>query len=142
MSAVTIDHLLAPVRVRPARPAVVIPFPAGAREAVPAAGPRLRITRRGRLVVTVAVVLAVSAVAVTALVPAPSGGAGAGRAPVAMQELQHVVVTPGDTLWEIASSLSAPGQDVRDLIADIRELNGLETSGVVAGQELLIPAAG
>ena len=145
MSAVTIDQTFAPVRLRPARPGVVVPFPLSrpARPA-PTERPPLRITRRGRLAVTIGLALslaAVSVVAASALVaappttPAPPAGVGG-------QELRQVVVTPGDTLWGIASSTGVAGEDVRDVIAEIRELNGLETSAVMVGQELVVPSGG
>lgn len=137
MTALTIDHLVVPVPARPARDAAVIPFPA-ARAAAPARGrSRLHITRRGRLTLTVVVVLAVTLVAATALAPAPSSPG----APARTVATTEVVVTPGATLWDIAASVATPGADVRDVIADIRELNGLESSGLVAGQELVVPVA-
>ena len=51
-------------------------------------------------------------------------------------------VRSGDTLWAIASSRVAPGDDVRVLIEDIRRDNGLTSSVIVPGQVLLIPAGG
>lgn len=139
MSALTIDHVVLPVRVppRPACSGVVIPFPALSPRGRTASPSHLRVTRRGRLTLTVMVVLAVSVAAVAVLAPAatPASQTTTGSATT------EVVVTPGDTLWEIAAAVAAPGQDVRDVIADIREMNDLESSGVVAGQELVVPAA-
>ncbi len=50
-------------------------------------------------------------------------------------------VRPGDTLWEIATSVSTTDVDVRVVIAEIKRLNDLETSALRTGQSLLIPAA-
>jgi LysM repeat protein len=50
------------------------------------------------------------------------------------------VVESGDTLWEIASSVAAPGQDVRRVVADIKRLSGVEAGPIFPGQMLLIPA--
>ena len=140
MSAVTIDG---PVLPRfGGRDAVVIAFPAeraGGRAAarpvrVPAvAATRLRITRRGRLALTLtATVLA----AVAAEVGAGQATAGQEVGSVATAD---VMVVPGDTLWGIASEVAVPGQDVRDVIAEIVELNALPTSAVTAGQTLVVP---
>lgn len=53
--------------------------------------------------------------------------------------IEHVVST-GDTLWSIASEHVGPGEDVRPLIDRIRELSGLDTSVIVPGQILSVPA--
>ena len=50
-------------------------------------------------------------------------------------------VRPGDTLWEIARSVTSEGDDVRDTVASIRELNGLVTSIIIPGQRLNVPEA-
>lgn len=139
MSAVTIDHRLVPVR-RPGsdRSAQVIPFPVREVPAGGAGGPvaPLRITRRGRLTLTL---LLAAVLAVAGLGVAGQALAGPDAAPPPMDT---VVVVPGDTLWGIASDVAAPGEDVRDVIVEIRALNGLATSAVDAGQELLVPATG
>jgi len=49
------------------------------------------------------------------------------------------VVQPGDTLWGLADGLYEG--DPRDRVGEIRELNDLEGSTLVAGQTLLLPAA-
>ena len=49
------------------------------------------------------------------------------------------VVHQGDTLWAIAADHSPPGEDIRHLIADIREVSGIESSALYPGQILLIP---
>ncbi|MCP3996467.1 MAG: LysM peptidoglycan-binding domain-containing protein [bacterium] len=47
-------------------------------------------------------------------------------------------VLPGDSLWTIAEEI-APDADVRGLIAEIRDLNDLESSLILPGQQLLVP---
>ncbi|MGB7860394.1 MAG: LysM peptidoglycan-binding domain-containing protein [Acidimicrobiia bacterium] len=49
------------------------------------------------------------------------------------------VVSSGETLWSIASAEVAEGEDVRNLIAEIKETSGLATSTLHPGQILLIP---
>jgi Tfp pilus assembly protein FimV len=50
-------------------------------------------------------------------------------------------VHAGDTLWSIASDATDPGGDVRSLVSEIRDLNGLSTSAITVGDVLLVPAA-
>jgi LysM repeat protein len=142
MSAVTIHT---PVVELPRRSATVIQFP-GARgvPAVPAqrgrehqSGP-LRLTRRGRLVITL---LVATLVVAGALLGAQTALAGQDAAPAS---LSQVTVLPGDTLWSIAAeSLRSQGStdvDVRDRVAEIRDLNALESSSLSVGQELVLPS--
>ena len=49
-------------------------------------------------------------------------------------------VHAGDTLWSIASVMTAPEDDVRGTIATIRDLNDLSISTIRIGEVLLIPA--
>jgi nucleoid-associated protein YgaU len=49
-----------------------------------------------------------------------------------------VVVQPGDTLWSIAGSLEDDG-DVRAVVDEIQELNGLHDAVLVPGQTLRLP---
>ncbi len=51
-------------------------------------------------------------------------------------------VRQGDTIWEIAQSVTSEGEDVRDTVASIRELNGLVTRIIVPGQKLDVPRLG
>ena len=50
------------------------------------------------------------------------------------------VVAPGDTLWLIAAGLIGPGEDVRDMVDTIIELNGIGGSMLQAGMALQVPA--
>ena len=52
--------------------------------------------------------------------------------------IEHVVVG-GDTLWDIAAAYTAPADDVRDTIFDIKAANNLESSVILTGQTLVIP---
>ena len=53
---------------------------------------------------------------------------------------EHMVVKvkPGDTLWDIAGKYSKNG-DIREAVFDIKKLNKLEGSKILAGCEILIP---
>ncbi len=116
---------------------------AGAAQTMPAFGSstvrtRLRLTRRGRVVLTG---LAALPVALGVLIGVlSSGGAVAGiddgRAAAAFETIE---VGAGDTLWAIAESI-APSSDPRDVIYEIMRLNGLDDAVVQPGQELVLPA--
>jgi hypothetical protein len=51
---------------------------------------------------------------------------------------QTVIVTPGDTLWTIASR-RYPDADVRQKVFEIEQLNGLSGPTILAGQHLRVP---
>ncbi len=53
---------------------------------------------------------------------------------------ERYVVRAGDTLWEIARARVGAAADPRPFIEEIRELTGLQTSSLEAGQVLVVPA--
>ncbi len=55
--------------------------------------------------------------------------------------VEPVVVTPGDTLWEIASAYAPPSMDRRLAVFVLREHNSLDTANLCVGQRIAIPAA-
>lgn len=55
------------------------------------------------------------------------------------REPKCITVRSGDTLWSIASVYRKPGQDVRRLIKEIKELNNLPSSIIYAGDNILVP---
>jgi hypothetical protein len=94
----------------------------------------LRLTRRGRVVVLLALVtllLAAFSLGRQGSEAAPKG------APTA--QLAQTVVQPGESLWAVARRV-APGHDPRAVIDQIADLNGLQTSELRAGQLLVIPS--
>ena len=97
----------------------------------------LRLTRRGRLVVSTSCLVVAIGVALTK----PWGSsAGTTTAQAQGSTTARVTVAQGRTLWQIALSI-APTTDPRITVERIRELNGLPDSAIRAGQELLIPVA-
>jgi nucleoid-associated protein YgaU len=64
------------------------------------------------------------------------GAAGAEEPPPATTEY---VVAAGDTLWAVAAGYAGQEIDVRNLIADIKDLSGIESSTIFPGQVLRIP---
>jgi hypothetical protein len=97
------------------------------------AGPA-RLTRRGRLLVSLAALL----VAVTGAVLLAGGGAALAGTDRPAVSHRQVTVQPGQTLWQIAER-TAPGSDPRETVQRILDLNGLQTSEVQAGTALLLP---
>lgn len=95
-----------------------------------AAKPRLRLTRRGRLVVF-AFFLLLAAAAVTLAATASRAADPSGPAAT-------TVVQQGDTLWSIADRHDLSG-DRFAVIEELRRLNGLDGYTVYAGQELTLP---
>ena len=93
----------------------------------------LRLTRRGRLVVFVAFLTAALAVVFVVLSGAATGSGERGRP----EPVRIVQVEAGDTLWSIATR-AAPGEDPRDLIDEIEELNSLDGS-LRVGTEIAVP---
>ncbi|WP_168210076.1 LysM peptidoglycan-binding domain-containing protein [Oerskovia sp. KBS0722] len=92
----------------------------------------LRLTTRGRVVL---VLLVATAVALMTLWGARAVASGPGE-PV---EVRVHVVEAGETLWQHASALASGGRDVRDVMADLAELNNLSSTGLQVGQQLLLP---
>ena len=107
------------------------------RAARPAASvgsaPEVRLTRRGRLVVTFLFLgLLLTALTVFGATSAATGEAGE---PV---PTRTVMVDDGDTLWMIASEVAAPGE-VREMVHRIEELNALSGAGLFVGQRIAVP---
>jgi LysM repeat protein len=87
------------------------------------------------------VVLLTAIVVVLVLLLATAVGATIAGAGAPGGEVQYAThrVTAGDTLWDIAGEYTAPGDDVRHTVYDIKAANGLDGSIIVPGQELLVP---
>ncbi len=132
------------VRPRPASAPVRRPAPAGHPEGpratprrvpgAPAVAPGLRLTRRARRL-GVVLGLAVGVVVGSWVGSAVSGGDSGLR----LAGEAGVVVEQGDTLWSIAAAVAGEGDDVRAVIAEIRERNGLRDASLVPGQVLVLP---
>jgi predicted Zn-dependent protease len=101
---------------------------------------RLRITRRGRIVLAALASLPlVAALVALAVFGANSAVASGAESSAASQSFDYVTVQAGETLWGIAEEM-APTADPRDVIADIVSLNQLPSSEVQPGQRLAVPS--
>jgi LysM repeat protein len=91
----------------------------------------LRLTRRGVVVLTVAVLALGVALIWLARLSSPQ--------PAAVAPAPHAVtVQPGDTLWSIASRV-APGRDPRAEVAALQRRNHLDGVQLLPGQVLRVP---
>lgn len=124
MSALAWEPAGTPVPVH--RPHLVV-LPGGARGSAPA-GP-IRLTRRGRLALFLATLLAATALGVALL--GPAGAAPASRT---------VTVAPGQTLSEIAAT-ELPGLSTDRAIVAIQVANRLTSAQVHSGQRLVVPSS-
>ena len=98
---------------------------------------RLRLTRRGRVVLTLLAALPIVLLAASLVLG--SGGAAAEVDAPSNVGLSFLTVADGESLWSIAESVSPQG-DPREVIAEIMRLNGLDDSTVQPGQRLALPA--
>jgi hypothetical protein len=127
MSTMTLSPQFAPeVAQRPALEAVP-PL----RPVAPAA--RVRLTRRGRAMVTLVFLGALMAGMISLGGWATASLSGGTPAPVQVVEVQS-----GDTLYKLASRVAEPGE-VREMVYRIQELNSLPGAQISEGQRLAVP---
>ncbi len=103
----------------------------------PTSAPAVRLTRRGRtLLVLLLAGLLLAAFSLGSQATQAADLAADGTRP----QLQQVTVQPGESLWSVAQRI-APGNDPREVVAQIRRLNDLSSSTILVGQHLLLPTA-
>jgi hypothetical protein len=100
----------------------------------------VRLTRRGRIVVTVLLVsvFSIAALLVTALVSGRAQATNHGAPRAGYQGMHEIVVRPGQTLWAIAAAAS-PSADPRNVVQEIMTVNALASPSILAGQLLWVP---
>jgi hypothetical protein len=130
MSTIDMTHVMhRGTTVRGSRVRSAAATPAGART-------RLRLTRRGRVVLTALAALPI--LIIVALAVLNGGQASAGNTQ-SHAHFETVTIEPGETLWQLAQE-QAPNADPRDFIQDVVDLNALEGSSLQAGERIAIPA--
>ncbi|KAM9863971.1 LysM peptidoglycan-binding domain-containing protein [Leucobacter sp. BZR 635] len=98
--------------------------------------PRLRLTRRGRVVFgSLATVLVAAALGVAAAFAAPGAIANSAES---TQAFPYVFVQAGDSVWSIASELEPTG-DPREVVSEIVRLNQMQASDLQAGDSIAVP---
>jgi hypothetical protein len=93
----------------------------------------VRLTRRGRIALT----LTFLAIALALMVPF-GGWATATLTGGSPEPVRIVEVQPGDTLYGIAGDLAKPGH-IREMVNRIQELNSLPGGQITEGQRLAVP---
>jgi len=134
---------------RPARPVPARPVPARLGRPVlvgrPVSAPRaagavpsrrIRLTRRGRIVVAALAVVAACGLLVAGASAAQASGPAAAHA--ATGSGQRIIVQPGSTLWSIAENAD-PHADARTVVQEMLQANRLKTADITAGQRLWVP---
>jgi hypothetical protein len=109
------------------------PAPRAGAVAPRARARRTRLTRRGRVVL-----LVMAALLLLAAISVGRAGSQAATATENGPMLQQATVQPGETLWAVAQRI-APKNDPRDVVAQIRRINHLQSSSLRVGQQLLLP---
>lgn len=102
----------------------------------------ITLTRRGRLMLLGLPVILAAAAALAVLLMASAALFNNAQASTAERpgiEAAEVEVDPGDTLWSVASAAPTE-EDVREVMAQIVEINSLESSQLEPGEVLYVPA--
>lgn len=97
----------------------------------------IKLTRKGRLLLSGLSFMAMLAISAFSLFGLATASAKASN-DSSNSSTTQIVVAPGETLWTIAARIN-PENDPRAVIEDIKALNVIEGVNVYAGQVLLIP---
>ena len=103
----------------------------------PVAVSPIKLTRRGRMLVSALSFAAMLAISLVSLFGIATASAKASNESSNSTTTQ-IVVAPGETLWTIAARVN-PEIDPRAVIDQIMDLNVINGSNVYAGQVLLVP---
>ena len=103
----------------------------------PVAVSPIKLTRRGRMLVSMLSFAAMLAISLVSLFGIATASAKASNE-ASNSTTTQIVVAPGETLWTIAARVN-PEIDPRAVIEEIKALNVIEGSEVYAGQVLLVP---
>jgi LysM repeat protein len=129
------EMALATTLPRTARP---VRTASSARSTRPSAARQsIRLTARGRA----AVFFLLSVITLLLVMVAVGGTSADASATSGGPATSSVVVQAGDSLWTIAKSLQ-PNGDPRSMMQTLVELNGLSSSPLIPGQQLIVPIAG
>lgn len=97
-----------------------------------------RRRRLAKLVIRLSAAALLFAILFTGFALMQSSARGEKPAPPGAGE-KVIIVSQGDTLWEIASGLRTNGEDIRRIVYDLKERNNLSSSVLIAGQSLIVP---
>ena len=125
-----------PVPARLGRPVLVGRPVSAPRAAGAVPSRRIRLTRRGRIVVAALAVVAACGLFVAGASAAQASSRAAAHA--ATGSGQRIIVQPGSTLWSIAETAD-PHADARTVVQEMLQANRLKTADITAGQRLWVP---
>jgi hypothetical protein len=125
-----------PVPARLGRPVLVGRLVSAPRAAGAVPSRRIRLTRRGRIVVAALAVVAACGLFVAGASAAQASSRAAAHA--ATGSGQRIIVQPGSTLWSIAETAD-PHADARTVVQEMLQANRLKTADITAGQRLWVP---
>jgi nucleoid-associated protein YgaU len=97
----------------------------------------VRLTRRGRIVVTVVSALLICVASMALATAAHATRSGGGAASLG-RYVTKVVVRPGQSLWTVAEAYD-PDADTRLVIADIEQMNSMTGDQLQPGETLWVP---
>ena len=103
----------------------------------------LRLTRRGRLVLSVfalALILGLITILWATLAGGAQAASGRTHTGSVYQGMRRVTVLPGQTLWSIAQH-AEPSADPRTVIPQIMQINAISSTDLQPGQQLWVPRA-
>jgi LysM repeat protein len=109
----------------------------------PAPPSGLRLTRRGRLVLSVfalALILGLITILWATLANGVQAASGRSHTGSVYQGLHRVTVLPGQTLWAIAQR-AEPSADPRTVIPEIMQINAISSTDLQPGQQLWVPGS-
>ncbi len=117
------------------------PSPAAARRLAAARTRRAHARnreRRRRAVLDALVLFLATAIVAAAVIPVLSASQADPESPDATRVVK---VAPGQSLWHIARETAPPGSSTAQTVRMLRDMNGLETSGLSEGMLLVVPRA-
>jgi len=115
--------------------------PRTAARSQPAPSSGLRLTRRGRLVLSffaLALILGLITILWATLANGAQAASGRAHTGSVYQGLHRVTVLPGQTLWTIAQR-AEPSADPRTVIPEIMQINAISSTNLQPGQQLWVP---
>ena len=92
----------------------------------------LELTRRGRWVLWSTAIVVATGMAVM-------GGGALASTPELPHEVVLHVVSEGENLWGLAEGIALPGEDLRDVVELIIEVNGRASASLWAGEQIKLP---
>ena len=95
----------------------------------------LELTRRGRWVLWSTAIIVATGVAVM-------GGGALASAPEPPLAVVPHTVTEGEHLWGLAEGIALPGEDLRDVVELIIDVNGRASATLWAGEQIMLPVRG